>query len=76
MIRCAPGKVKWNKPISAGTYDRQVLILVDKSRPLLTNSRHKTFIRGRPIARWVPLPFKRLVSSMMAKGGYSFPRSE
>jgi len=47
MIRCAPGKVKWNKPISAGTYDRQVLILVDKSRPLLTNSRHKNVHSGK-----------------------------
>jgi hypothetical protein len=46
MIRCVPSKVNWNKPISAGTYDGQGLISVDKSRPLLTNSGHKKLILG------------------------------
>jgi hypothetical protein len=46
MIRCGPSKVNWNKPISAGTYDRLGLISVDKSRRLLINSGHKKLIPG------------------------------
>jgi hypothetical protein len=46
MIRCVPSKVNWNKPISAGTYDGQGLISVDKSRPLLTSAGHKKLILG------------------------------
>src|SRR5215510_7814073 len=59
MIRCVLSKVNWNKPISAGTYEEDVLISVDKSPPVLTNSRHKNAYSGATQCGRVPLPFKR-----------------
>src|SRR5262249_40914125 len=53
MIRCVPSKVNWNRPISAGTYDKQRLICVGKSRPVLTKASHKSG-RARSGFGWFP----------------------